>query len=103
MKHSIFKIALAFLAFVNFVQISFSQTQHTQFANNLNTAAKSLVNPVVNISTLVIGFAAFVTLAYSIFSYFKGDQQSKDLFIKVGGGAISVLVLMYAIRSVFLA
>lgn len=102
MKHSIFKIVLAFLAFVNFAQISFCQNQHTQFANSLHTAAKNLVNPIVNITTIVIGFAAFVTLGYSIFSYFKGDSQSKDLFIKVGGGAISVLVLMYAIRSVFL-
>ena len=72
------------------------------FTKTLESTVKNNVDPIVNISTMVIGFAAIITLAYCVFKFFKGDQQSQDLFMKVGGGAFIVAILMYVIRVVFL-
>lgn len=74
----------------------------TKFTSSVQTTVKNNVDPLVNIATMVIGIAAIITLAYCIFKFFRGDQQSQDLFIKVGGGAFVVAVLVYVIRQVYL-
>lgn len=74
----------------------------SSFLNELEGSVEDAIDPIVNISTMVIGFAAIITLAYCVFRYFKGDQQSSDLFIKVGGGAFIVAILMFVIRQVYL-
>ena len=59
---------------------------------------KTIVDPVVNIVSIVLGLIGFVKLLPIFAKFLKGEPTSADAFLNHGGGFVIAFVIMQLIR-----
>lgn len=63
---------------------------------------KTIVDPVVNIVSIILGLIGFVKLLPIFSKYLKGEPTSSDAFLNHGGGFVIAFVIMQLIRLVII-
>ena len=63
---------------------------------------KTIVDPVVNIVSIVLGLIGFVKLLPIFAKFLKGEPTSADAFLNHGGGFVIAFVIMQLIRLVII-
>ena len=63
---------------------------------------KTIVDPVVNIVSIVLGLIGFVKLLPIFAKVLKGEPTSADAFLNHGGGFVIAFVIMQLIRLVIM-
>ena len=63
---------------------------------------KTIVDPVVNIVSIVLGLIGFVKLLPIFAKFLKGEPTSADAFLNHGGGFVIAFVIMQLIRLVIM-
>lgn len=63
---------------------------------------KTIVDPVVNIVSIVLGLIGFVKLLPIFSKFLKGEPTSADAFLNHGGGFVIAFVIMQLIRLVII-
>jgi hypothetical protein len=63
---------------------------------------KTIVDPVVNIVSIVLGLIGFVKLLPIFAKFLKGEPTSADAFLNHGGGFVIAFVIMQPIRLVII-
>ena len=63
---------------------------------------KTIVDPVMNIVSVVLGLIGFVKLLPIFSKFIKGEPTSADAFLNHGGGFIIAVVIMQLIRLVII-
>ena len=63
---------------------------------------KTIVDPVVNIVSIVLGLIGFVKLLPIFAKFLKGEPTSADAFLNHGGGFVIGFVIMQLIRLVIM-
>ena len=63
---------------------------------------KTIVDPVVNIVSIVLGLIGFVKLLPIFTKFLKGEPTSADAFLNHGGGFVIAFVIMQLIRLVIM-
>ena len=63
---------------------------------------KTIVAPVVNIVSIILGLIGFVKLLPSFAKFLKGEPTSADAFLNHGGGFVIAFVIMQLIRLVII-
>ena len=63
---------------------------------------KTIVDPVVNIVSIILGLIGFVKLLPIFSKYLKGEPTSADAFLNHGGGFVIAFVIMQLIRLVII-
>ena len=63
---------------------------------------KTIVDPVVNIVSIVLGLIGFVKLLPIFAKFLKGEPTSADAFLNHGGGFVIAFVIMQQIRLVII-
>ena len=63
---------------------------------------KTIVDPVVNIVTIILGLIGFVKLLPIFAKFLKGEPTSADAFLNHGGGFVIAFVIMQLIRLVII-
>ena len=66
------------------------------------SALKTIVDPVVNIVSIVLGLIGFVKLLPIFAKFLKGEPTSADAFLNHGGGFVIAFVIMQLIRLVII-
>ena len=61
---------------------------------------KTIVDPVVNIVSIILGLIGFVKLLPIFAKFLKGEPTSADAFLNHGGGFVIAFVIMQLIRLV---
>ena len=63
---------------------------------------KTIVDPVVNIVSVILGLIGFVKLLPIFAKFLKGEPTSADAFLNHGGGFVIAFVIMQLIRLVII-
>ena len=63
---------------------------------------KTIVDPVVNIVSIILGLIGFVKLLPIFAKFLKGEPTSADAFLNHGGGFVIAFVIMQLIRLVII-
>ena len=63
---------------------------------------KTIVDPVVNIVSIILGLIGFVKLHPIFAKFLKGEPTSADAFLNHGGGFVIAFVIMQLIRLVII-
>ena len=63
---------------------------------------KTIVDPVVNIVSIILGLIGFVKLLPIFAKFLKGEPTSADAFLNHGGGCVIAFVIMQLIRLVII-
>ena len=63
---------------------------------------KTIVDPVVNIVSIILGLIGFVKLLPIFAKFLKGEPTSADAFLNHGGGFVIAFVLMQLISLVII-
>ena len=63
---------------------------------------KTIVEPVVNIVSIILGLIGFVKLLPIFAKFLKGEPTSADAFLNHGGGFVIAFVIMQLIRLVII-
>ena len=63
---------------------------------------KTIVDPVVNIVSIILGLIGFVKLLPIFEKFLKGEPTSADAFLNHGGGFVIAFVIMQLIRLVII-
>ena len=63
---------------------------------------KTIVDPVVNIVSIILGLIGFVKLLVIFAKFLKGEPTSADAFLNHGGGFVIAFVIMQLIRLVII-
>ena len=63
---------------------------------------KTIVDPVVNIVSIIPGLIGFVKLLPIFAKFLKGEPTSADAFLNHGGGFVIAFVIMQLIRLVII-
>ena len=63
---------------------------------------KTIVDPVVNIVSIILGLIGFVKLLPIFAKFLKGEPTSSDAFLNHGGGFVIAFVIMQLIRLVII-
>ena len=63
---------------------------------------KTIVDPVVNIVSVILGLIGFVKLLPIFAKFLKGEPTSADAFLNHGGGFVIAFVIMQLIRLVIM-
>ena len=66
------------------------------------TTLKTIVDPVVNIVSIILGLIGFVKLLPIFAKFLKGEPTSADAFLNHGGGFVIAFVIMQLIRLVII-
>lgn len=64
--------------------------------------SQTIVDPVVNIVSIVLGLIGFVKLLPIFAKFLKGEPTSADAFLNHGGGFVIAFVIMQLIRLVIM-
>lgn len=72
------------------------------FLSNVESTLKSSSNAISNIASMIIGLVGIAMLAWQWFRYNKGEQQTNDSLVKIGGGLIIVVILFQIIKTALL-
>ena len=62
----------------------------------------TIVDPVVNIVSIILGLIGFVKLLPIFAKFLKGEPTSADAFLNHGGGFVIAFVIMQLIRLVII-
>ena len=79
-------------------QVKDVSTMLSSWWSTLNT----IVDPVVNIVSIVLGLIGFVKLLPIFAKFLKGEPTSADAFLNHGGGFVIAFVIMQLIRLVII-
>jgi ABC-type phosphate transport system permease subunit len=63
---------------------------------------KTIVDPVVNIVSIILGLIGFVKLLPIFAKFLRGEPTSADAFLNHGGGFVIAFVIMQLIRLVII-
>ena len=63
---------------------------------------KTIVDPVVNIVSIILGLIGFVKLLPIFAKFLKGEPTSADAFLNHGGGFVIAFVIIQLIRLVII-
>jgi ABC-type phosphate transport system permease subunit len=63
---------------------------------------KTIVDPVANIVSIILGLIGFVKLLPIFAKFLKGEPTSADAFLNHGGGFVIAFVIMQLIRLVII-
>ncbi len=72
------------------------------FLSSVESTLKSSSNSIANIVSIIIGLVGIVMLAWQWFRYNKGEQQTNDSLVKIGGGLVIVVILFQIIKAALL-
>lgn len=86
------------------VQDAFAQLSGQSALTKMNTELKSLVSPLLNVLSLLVGVVGAVFVVINLIKYFKSSQQDSDnSLLKVGIGLVIAAVLLQVIKAVALS
>lgn len=95
-------VLLAANASAVFAQTSFKEYQSAdQALNQVTTSMNSVVRPIFNIVSAVLGLVFIIYLIWNIAQQQKGNPQAQDALMKIGGGLLGAIVLLQVIKLVF--
>ena len=90
-------MALA-LQFMSTVSASAQVKDVSTMLSSWWSTLKTIVDPVVNIVSIILGLIGFVKLLPIFAKFLKGEPTSADAFLNHGGGFVIAFVIMQLIR-----
>lgn len=102
MKSSITRKLALCTAFLIASVSSFAQQDATAMLSTTQSTLKTIVTPVVNIFSIILGLIGVVMLAPDMAKFMKGEGTSADSLLKHGGGLLIAVILLQIIRVTLL-
>jgi len=104
MKSSKFgKLAVSAASIMLFAQNAFAQKDVSSMLSTTQSTLKTIVTPVVNIFSIILGLIGVVMLAPDMAKFMKGEGTSADALLKHGGGLLIAVIILQIIRVTLLS
>lgn len=82
---------------------AFAQKDVSSMLSTTQSTLKTIVSPVVNIFSIILGLIGVVMLAPDMAKFMKGEGTSADSLLKHGGGLLIAVILLQIIRVTLLS
>lgn len=82
---------------------AFAQKDVTSMLSTTQSTLKTIVTPVINIFSIILGLIGVVMLAPDMAKFMKGEGTSADSLLKHGGGLLIAVILLQIIRVTLLS
>ena len=96
------QILLSYLMLLSISPVHAQVKDVSTILSSWDSIIKTIVDPVMNIVSVVLGLIGFVKLLPIFSKFIKGEPTSADAFLNHGGGFIIAVVIMQLIRLVII-
>lgn len=103
MKSPLLRKLLASGASVFLTLSAYAQKDVSAMLSTTQSTLKTIVSPVVNIFSIILGLIGVVMLAPDMAKFMKGEGTSADSLLKHGGGLLIAVILLQIIRVTLLS
>lgn len=97
------KIAVCVSSIMLFSLDAFAQKDVTSMLSTTQSTLTTIITPVVNIFSIILGLIGIVMLAPDMAKFMKGEGTSADSLLKHGGGLLIAVILLQIIRVTLLS
>ncbi|MBQ0086725.1 MAG: hypothetical protein KBS72_03455 [Bacteroidales bacterium] len=82
---------------------AYAQKDVTSMLSTTQSTLKTIVTPIINIFSIILGLIGVVMLAPDMAKFMKGEGTSADSLLKHGGGLLIAVILLQIIRVTLLS